>query len=336
VDGEDTSGIPQRIIPRSLVSKYRRDDLLRTFLFERFLIPRAARRDRLDAFVSLYQSATVFGGLSGISHSMVVHDIIPDRLPEYLPTARKRFFWRQTKRGVRRADTIIAVSKHTEKDLIQHWKMDSRKISVAHIDVDPIFSQPVSSDRIFRVRHHYGLKKDYFLSTGGLEARKNVENVILGYNRFVRIVGSSAPDLVIVGRTLPQLAPLITDVEALVREKNLTERVHILGTVPQNDMPPLYSGSIASVFPSRYEGFGMPVLEAMRSGTPVITTKRTSIPEIAGDAARYCDGSTEDITEAMREMFENTDLRMELRRRGAERAKLFSWQRFVDRIISSV
>jgi len=336
LDEPDTSGVPERFSARPLGCMWKRDDLARKFLFERFLIPHAARRDRLDAFVSLYQSATVIPRLSGIRHAMVVHDIIPEVLPEYLDNARKRFFWKRMKHGMKRAEKILAVSSHTEKDLIKHVSIAPERISVAPIDVDPIFSEPVSRKRLFTVKSHYGLGDRYFLVAGGLEARKNVENTILGYEKLLDMFGSDTPDLAVAGTLLPHLAPLVTDVETLVRERNLTQKVKILGTVAQHDMPVIYAGAIAAVFASRYEGFGMPVLEAMRAGTPVITTKRTSIPEVAGDAARYCGTDTADIARALEEVMEDETLRAELRRRGTERAKLFSWERFADDIVKSL
>ncbi|NCU42050.1 MAG: glycosyltransferase, partial [Candidatus Moranbacteria bacterium] len=141
------------------------------------------------------------------------------------------------------------------------------------------------------------------------------------------------PDFVISGTLLPHLKPLVIDIEALVRDFDLKKRVHIVGNIPQNDLPVFYSEAFCFVFPSLYEGFGMPVLEAMRSGTPVITTKKTSLSEVGGDAVFYCDGTKNDILRAMKEIIHNKHMRENLSRKGIERAKLFSWKRFVDTLL---
>ncbi|NCU41249.1 MAG: glycosyltransferase family 1 protein [Candidatus Moranbacteria bacterium] len=324
-----------KCVPRKVSSWYKRNDLFRKWIFERFLLPHFAKKDQIDIFISLYQSSTVFPWWSKIFHLMVVHDIIPEILPQYNNTVRKRFFWTRIKKGIRFSHKIVAVSQYTKKDIISHYRIHSKKIVVSPIDVDPIFSQPLLQNKVSSVKHHYSLPKEYFFYGGGLEVRKNVENVIYAYKELLEKEESSYifPDLVISGTLLPHLKPLIVDVEALVRELDLGVRVHIVGNIPQNDLPIFYSEAFCFVFPSLYEGFGMPVLEAMRSGTPVITTKKTSLFEVGGEAVLYCDGTKEGILRAMEEIIYNVHIRKDLRRRGIEQAKLFSWKRFVNTLL---
>ncbi len=322
-------------VPRKVSSWYKRNDLLRKWIFERFLLPRFSKKDQVDIFISLYQSATVFSRFKKIFHLMVVHDIIPEILPQYNSTIRKRFFWKETKRGIGFANRILSVSQYTKKDLISYLGIHPEKITIAPIDVDPIFSQPLLQNTISSVRYHYDIPKEYFFYAGGLEVRKNVENSIYAYKCLLEKENQSQPfpDFVISGTLLPHLKPLVVDIEALVRDLDLKQRVHIVGNIPQNDLPVFYSEAFCFVFPSLYEGFGMPVLEAMRSGTPVITTKKTSLSEVGGDAVFYCDGTKDDILRAMEEIIHNQHMRENLSRKGIERAKLFSWKRFVDTLL---
>jgi|GEM_PF-1143042 len=337
-DSNEVFDLPSRIILRRPSLSYSRDDIVRKWLFERIALPRSAREDRLDAFISPYQSATVFGRWNKTHHVMVVHDLIPEILPEYNKTFRKKLSWKSVKHGILRADRIVAVSQYTEKDIIKHLGIRSNRISVAPIDVDPGFSLAIAKDQLSSVMRHHGLSSGYFFCSGGLEKRKNVANVIYAYKQLLKEKGDAnvIPDLVISGMLMPELAPLITDVETLVRKCNLTKRVHVLGAVPQHDMLALYQGALASLFVSEYEGFGMPVLEAMRSGTPVVATKKTSLPEVGGDAVLYCDGTVQDIVRAMKEMTENDVMRKELRRRGSLRSKLFSWESFVNTLLGNI
>ncbi len=327
-----------RFVPRKVSFWYKRNDLLRKWIFERFLLPHLAKKDQVDVCISLYQSSTVFPWWSKIFHLMVVHDIIPEILPEYRATARKRFFWKKIQRGIRLADRIVAVSHYTKQDIRTHYDLGDEKILVASIDVDPVFSQPIKQSNISSVRHHYALPKKYFFYAGGLEVRKNIRNVLYAYKSLLdkESLSETFPDFVISGTLLPHLKPLIVDVEALVHELDIEKRVHIVGNIPQNDLPVFYAEAFCFVFPSLYEGFGMPVLEAMRSGTPVITTKKTSLTEVGGEAVLYCDGTKKDILRAMEEMIYNPHMRKDLSRRGMEQSKLFSWKRFVDTLIGGV
>ncbi|QQS61432.1 MAG: glycosyltransferase family 4 protein [Candidatus Moraniibacteriota bacterium] len=338
LEKDEATGVSKSFLKRVPEVVYKRDDLIRKWLFEKWAIPKQAKKDTLDAFISLYQSATTFSSFSRISHAMVVHDIIPEVVDGYTNNMRKRFSWKSVKSGIKKSDRILSVSKHTEKDLIQKLNIAPDKISLALIAVNPLFSEPVTKEKASLVRNHYALPKQYFFYSGGFEVRKNVESVIRAYKLLADDDGDrrSIPHLVLSGTLLPHLAPLIVDVETLVRELGLRDRVKILGNVPQNDISALYSESMCFIFPSLYEGFGMPVLEAMYAGTPVITTKKTSLGEVAGDAARYCDGSINGIADAMREIMKDENLRKELRRRGILRSQLFSWERFVDILFANV
>lgn len=315
-----------------------RDDLLRKIWWEKWLLHKRVSSAGCDAFVSLYQSPTILP--AEIAHIMVVHDIIPLILPEYLDNVRKKYYYHQVIKGIKSARKIIAVSKRTEKDLIQKLGVSPGIITTTPIDVDPIFKQLVSQENEKKVREKFGLTKGYIYYGGGLDTRKNVELVIGAYDRLLTAnkkgsgVLEEVPDLVISGALYPQMAPLITDVEAKVKERHLEDRVHILGKVDQSDLPSLYRGAAVFVFPSRYEGFGLPVLEAINIGIPTITSKTSSLPEVGGDAVLYCDPEDkQDLAKLIAKVLTHEDIREELRQRSQQRSQRFSWESFVGKVM---
>ncbi len=316
---------------------WRRDDLIRTLLWERFSLPSRAKQDGCDVLLSLYQCATI--APKGMKHVMVVHDIIPRLFPEYLNNARKRWYQHRIEKAIRKVDKIVAVSTKTEKDLIAHLGILAHTITVDHIDIDPLFRKTVSISRMQEVLKKYRLHPGYIYAGGGLEKRKNIEGLLRAYKLLLKDGkkkpwGRTIPKLVISGKLMPQLAPLITDVEALVKELNLSTHVKVLGFVPQEDLPALYHEALFFVFPSLYEGFGLPVLEAMSQGTAVLSSQTSSLPEVGLDAVMYCDPmNDESIAHAMQKMLLDKDFRVTLGSRGKVRSQDFSWQRCVGKLV---
>lgn len=335
----DELGIPRSFARRAFLPPWRRDDLIRKLWWERWLLPEMARRDGCDVFVSPFQSSTVMP--KGIRHIMVVHDIIPKLFPHYVNNWRKRFDWRSIERGIRHADKLFTVSSRTEKDLIQHLGIAPSVVSVNRIDVDPIFKRRVTDERSAEVMKKYHLSPGYLYHGGGLEVRKNAEGVLRAYRQLLDREKSDhmsppIPPLVISGRLMPELAPLVTDVERLVRELDLTPFVRLLGFVPQEDLPALYVNARVFLFPSFFEGFGLPPLEAMSVGTPVVVSRTSSLPEVCGDATLYCrPGDMDDLAGVIRNALGNRELREMLSKRGKERAQTFSWRHFTDKLLRS-
>ncbi|MEK7598700.1 MAG: glycosyltransferase family 1 protein [Patescibacteria group bacterium] len=343
--------LPSNFKKRIFLPTWRRDDLIRKIWWEKFLLPKKVREDKCDFFFSLYQSTTLLSNKvnphtknfgEGVKHIMLVHDIIPKLFPEYLNNWRKRLYWKLTERAIKSADKIIAVSKRTEKDLIQHLGINPAKITVSYVDVDEIYKHAVSAEKSRKIMEKYDLAPGYIYTGGGLEKRKNTENLIRAYkmllerNKKEHFV-HDFPEMVVSGKLLPQLAPLVLDIEKLVRELNLTEHVRVLDFVPQADLPALYKNAQIFVYPSLYEGFGLPVLEAMSQGTPVITSKTTSLPEVGRDSVLYCDPTDiQDIAMTIKNALVNKKLQITLSVRGKGRAQNFSWERFVKKIINIV
>lgn len=329
--------LPKNFKKRIFLPAYKRDDLIRKIWWERFLLPRKIRKDKCDVFLSLYQSTTILSGKT--KHLMIVHDIIPKFFPHYLNNGRKKLYQKLVENSIQKVDKIIAISHRTEKDLINHLQIDPKKITVSYIDIDPIYKKKVTKVEGQRILKKYRLTPGYIYNGGGLEVRKNVESVVRAYKLLLDKAENSLaiPKLVISGKLLPELAPLVTDVEKLVKELGLKKQVVILGYVPQADLPALYGNASIFVYPSFYEGFGLPVLEAMNQGTPVVTAKTSSLPEVGSDSVLYCDpGDVEDLAMVIKNVLSNDHLKSALSMKGKERASHFSWGKFVKKFLGII
>jgi glycosyltransferase involved in cell wall biosynthesis len=316
---------------------YKRDDIFRAIWWQKYLLPRKVGQDGCDIFLSMYQCATIMP--KKIKHIMIVHDVLLEFFPQYLSNWRKSYFWKISKKAISKVDKIIAVSHRTEKDLINQLGVDPKKITVSYIDVDQIYKRKVSQVESKRVLKKYKLEVGYIYSGGGLEVRKNVENVIRAYKILLEreYENKIIPKLVISGKLLPHLAPLVTDVEKLIKELGLEKQVVVLGWVAQKDLPALYYSAALFVYPSLYEGFGLPVLEAMNQGAPVITSKTSSLPEVGSDSVLYCDPSdVEDLAMVLKNILSNDHLKTVLSMKGKERASHFSWEKFVRKLLNIV
>jgi glycosyltransferase involved in cell wall biosynthesis len=252
---------------------------------------------------------------------LTVHDLIFNLFPErhkrlnrwYLNTAMPLF--------CRRADTIICVSENTKADLTRLWQIDTAKISVIHEAADEHF-RPIEQEQISATCARYDLSGDYLITVGTVEPRKNLERLL----DAVFLLRERGHDLklVIVGQ-LGWLYETILDKLARPEYEGL---VHYLGFVPDADLPALYSGAAAMVIPSLYEGFGLPVLESMACGTPVISSHAASLPELGGEAARYFDPhNVDEIASTIEEVWVDADLRGQMSDMGLSRVHEFSWER---------
>lgn len=334
--------LPENFSKKVFLPFWKRDDLIRKIKWENSLLPKRVANDGVDVFISLYQCPTVLLSGNVVKHLMVVHDLIPKLFPEYLNNSRKQHYHKLTEKAMDQADKIIAISKRTEKDLIQHLNFDPADISVQYIDVDPIYKTEYSKEEVDEVLQRYNLKSGYIYYAGGLDIRKNVEGLLRAYKELLEDnektgFATVLPLLVISGKLMPEMAPLITDAENISKQLGIEKYVKLLDFVPQEDMPALYKGAKMFVYPSNYEGFGLPPLEAMNQGVPVITSKVSSIPEVGGDSVLYCDPKDPgDIKMVMKKLIKDENLQKVLSERGVQRAKRFSWNIFVDKIINII
>jgi glycosyltransferase involved in cell wall biosynthesis len=339
--------LPENFEVKAFLPKWwSRDDVPRRILWERELSKRT-RADGCDVFLSLSQSSVIFkkskikNQKSSIRHIMIVHDIIPRLFPKYLGTFTRKLHWKAVEKGIRSADRIIVVSKKTKTDLVSELGIPEERIAVAFPDCDPSFRVGATSDDILRVMKKYALEPGYIYHGGGLEVRKNAERLLHAYAELKKTRSLDAarddnpmPLLVISGKVFPASNRLATDVRGIVRKLGLEESVVVLGFVPDEDLPALYHGASFFTYPSLYEGFGLPVLEAFACGTPVLAGRAGSVPELAGDAALLVDPESEEaILHGMERLLDNGALREDLSKKGRIRAQDFSWDTFTEKVV---
>jgi glycosyltransferase involved in cell wall biosynthesis len=250
---------------------------------------------------------------------VTVHDLSYARAPE-LFSRRDRTLLRLVRGSVRRAARVIAVSEFTRMDLCQVYGLDSGKVAAIPNGVSADF-RPVEGAKE-RVRQRFGIDRPYVLCVGALQARKNVP---LAIEAYAQLMGSGTEcELVVAGGDRGGRLDVL---DAILRT-HLTGRVHLVGRVEDDELPALYSAARALVFPSLYEGFGLPALEAMACGTPVIASNTTGLAEAVGDAALTVDPrSAEELADALRRVLGDDALHSRLVAAGHARAAEFSWAR---------
>lgn len=327
LEKESGVNLPEKFKQHIFLPFYKRDDLIRKIMWEKYMLPKKVLRDGCDEFVSFYQCPTIIS--KKIKHTMVVHDIIPELFPEYLNNWRKKIYWSLTKKAILRADEIIAVSNHTKNDLVKYLNIEETKIRVKYIDVDKIYKKEVSEVDLHSAMKKYDLISGYIYSGGGLEKRKNIDSLVRAYKILLE-KNKDIPDLVISGKLMPELAPLIIDIEKLVKDLGLENKIRLLGFVSQHDLPAIYKNASIFIYPSLYEGFGLPPLEAMSQGVPVLSSDRSSLREVVGEAGLYFNpDNVEEITDGINKILNDENLRLELSKKGIEQAKKFSWENFI-------
>ena len=249
---------------------------------------------------------------------VTAHDLIVLKHPHLMPPGSRWYFASWIPGSYKSADRIIAVSECTKNDLVDFLDIPEEKITVIHHGVDSIYSSGRDRQDVSVVREKYQVDGEFFLMVGSFEPRKNVDRAI---DAFAAI--KDMPDtlkLVLVGKDSPHKGKMIEKASGL----GLSERISFPGYIPDSDISALLSICTSFVFPSSAEGFGLPLLEAMNSGAPVIASDLKVFREIAGDAAWYVPvGDTEALSASMRKMLDDAEFRSALIRSGLERAKSF-------------
>jgi glycosyltransferase involved in cell wall biosynthesis len=229
--------------------------------------------------------------------------------------------------AARRASRILTVSHASKLDILRYLKVPASKIEVIYNALDERLATPPSEEDVTRVRERFQLRAPFILYTGNIKPHKNVDRLIEAF-AILRRRRSDDLKLLIIGDEISKYPNL----RRLVHRFQLHQHVRFFGFVPEETLLVLYRLAAAFVFPSLYEGFGLPPLEAMASGTPVITSNVSSLPEVVGDAALLIDPmDPAAIADAMRRVLEDPALRADLIRRGCQRVKAFSWERSVAR-----
>jgi glycosyltransferase involved in cell wall biosynthesis len=291
------------------------------FVYYPALLGRQARQASVDL---VHHPRALVPFEPGLDVPMVVtiHDVLALSMPQYFSALIAQRFKRLARRSAQRAARVITDSDHSRGEIVEHLGVEPERVEVIPLGVEPRFRPAEPAPGWLRKR--FGIDRPYILSVGTLEPRKNLAGVIAAFERCNGFGGEVA--LVVVGGRGWKTAPIDSAV------KRTTTRLIATGYVEDEELVGLYAGATCFVFPSFGEGFGFPVLEAMACGTAVITSDRTSIPEIAGEAAVLVDpSSSEALSAAIDDVVRNEDRRSELRRSGLERSRRFSWAACAER-----
>jgi glycosyltransferase involved in cell wall biosynthesis len=259
----------------------------------------------------------------GMKTVLTVHDLSHEYFPEAVEDVNMNYFRSSFPDAVERADLLIADSENTKFDIIKFLQVPEEKIKVIYIGVDKYFQPVADPVQLAGVRHRYSLPEHFILMVGSIQPRKNIAGVLAAMASLLNKHRTFPWKLVLAGGGGWKNEGLADKISAL----GLEDRVHFTGYVADEDLPALYSLADLFVFPSLYEGFGLPVVEAMACGVPVVTSNNSCLPEIAGDAAVLVDPHDErDIANGMLRLLEDQDLRVQCVNRGLERARMFSWE----------
>ncbi len=290
-------------------------------MWEHCWLPRVLEKNRVDV---LHGPATLIplrrGGYASV---VTVHDLVAFLFPETIPRKYAVYMrWLLTK-VVKRADRIISVSYNTKEDMVRILGVEPEKITVVHEAAQPQFRPIKDRDKLEQVRRRYGIPGPFIYHMGNIEPRKNLVRLVRAF-MLARQELHRPVHLVITGQKGWLTGKLFRSLGGL----DLGGHVIFTGYVPHQELPLLMNAARAFVFPSLYEGFGLPVLEAMSCGTPVITSRISSLPEIVGRAAVLVDpNDVESIAAGMVRVLEDQGLRWKLSAEGLVQARRFSWDK---------
>ena len=297
--------------------------------WKQVLLPLHQLRHNYDLlFVPTYSSPVFFKG----KVLLTVHDLIFAKYPQWANWKQSIRFSVVVPMTIRRADCLIAVSETTANDIIALTGIPHSRIEVVHLGVDKIFCERSESGSR-QLREKYKIDYPYILHVGSIHPRRNIKRLIEAF-LFLKNEKKIAHHLILIGLNFHRSSEF--------RNNSVHRDIHYFGFVPDDDLVDFYSQAEIFVYPSLYEGFGLPVIEAMACGTPVITSNVSSLPEVAGDAALLVDPeSTGSIADAIQKLIFQQGLRRELIDKGRERSAQFTWEKaslqtcqIMDRLIS--
>jgi glycosyltransferase involved in cell wall biosynthesis len=304
--------------------------------FEQVSFPSACRRQGVEIAHVPYFASPFFPTTPTV---VTVHDLIPMILPAYRGSILVRLYTRLVAAAARKADIVLTDSKASKWDIVRLLGIPAERVRVIYLAVDDVYQPVLDGHRLARSRPKYGLPESYLLYLGGFDQRKNVPTLLKAFaqlgedsrfkGRDLRFeIQDSRVHLVMAGRLPEKGSDFFPDPRPIVQELGIGERVVFTGWVPEEDKPALYSGARALVFPSLYEGFGLPPLEALACGTPVITSNRGSLPEIVGEGGLLLEpDDVEGLAGAMEQLLNNDTLWGDLREKGLAHAARFSWEK---------
>lgn len=280
----------------------------------------------IDIFHGLSNELPLNIRKSRIKSIVTIHDLIFLRYPQYYHLIDRKIYTYKFRKACENADKIIAISECTKRDIIRYFGISEDKIEVVYQGCDTSFTHAVTEEKKREVRSKYQLPEHYILNVGSIEERKNILAAVQALPMLPTDI-----HLVIVGRR----TEYTEKVEQYIKKNKLTERVHIISNVPFDDLPAFYQSAEIFVYPSRFEGFGIPIIEALYSGIPVVAATGSCLEEAGGPESIYV--NPDDITgmaDAFKQIYSNSDKRKNMVEKGREFAKQFSEKQQSEEIIN--
>ncbi len=276
----------------------------------------------------LFISTDGYGCLkSEVSQVLVMHDLAYEHFTDNVPFLIRNYLKYFMPRYAQKAKRIATVSEFSKQDIVKRYKVSAGKIDVVYNGAKEVY-KPASEDVKYKTRKKCSEGKNYFIYVGSIHPRKNVKNLLLAFEKF-KTETNSDYQLIIVGRK----AWNFNDVDEAHSQMNFKNEVKFLGHVPPNELGEIVASAFAMVYVSLFEGFGIPIVEAMSCEVPVITSNTTSMPEVAGDAALLVNpNSVEEISSAMKKLYEDSSVRYSLIEKGRTQIKNFSWDLTADKL----
>jgi len=259
-----------------------------------------------------------------------IYDLIPIKFPDFFDEKTRRHFNCYFNNVIPKADVVIAISNSTKEDILEYFDIPGNKVEVVAPGFDSeLYRQMQDKSMIDKIKAKYGIDKNYILFVGTLEPRKNLQKLIKAYSILPEYLKSDYL-LVVCGKK----GLFFEELFRAVKELKLEEKVIFTGYVPDEDLPFLMNGAEVFVYPSLYEGFGLPPLEAMACGTPVISSKVSSLPEVVNDAGILINpNDVEELSDALLRVLSNNELRAQLSEKGLKQASKFSWKKTAMKIV---
>lgn len=303
----------QHVLDRKVISNIKT-------LWEQAYLPLHLARVPLDVFFSPHYFLPFWLSAPAV---VTIHDISYTTLPQEYPLAGRLKYHFCSSWSARHCRTVITTSEFSKREIIKYYEIPESKIAVIPLAVETAFKPLVKSQSIEEIRTKYGLFGPFFFYIGTIFPRRNVPNLLKSFKQVIQKHRDCKLLLIGENHLIPK-----RNFTRLIVELGLSDHVIWHPYVPEQDLVPLYCAAQALVYPSSYEGFGLPVLEAMACGTPVITTRCASLPEVAGEAGLFVNPQDlNELGDAMIRLLEDKDLRIRLREKGIQQASTFSWSK---------
>ena len=294
------------------------------FFWRSWLIKNDLQRDGIQIYHGLSNELPLGKMPSGIKTVVTIHDLIFERYPELYPFFDRLIYKIKFRKACKNADAVVAVSEQTKQDIIDFYAINPEKIHVIYQDCDVIFQEKLTAEHIEKVKEKYQIKKKYILSVGTIIERKNQLSLVKAFQKL----DLSNYELVLVGgRSAYQ-----SQIELYIRKHNLLN-IKILNEVSFHDLPAIYHGSQLFVYPSVFEGFGIPIVEALHSGVAVVAATGSCLEEAGGEGALYANPlDINDLADKILQILVNEDLKSQLIDAGRKHVKQFSAEKIAGQL----